>query len=249
MNNKNVIVCGTFEIIEAISKKILETSESVIFICSDKPKNKSIESIKINYVNNQDEAENLILKNSPMKEDFLVSCYWPWKFSKKIVNKFKENSLNFHPSPLPKDRGWYPHVHQIRNKNDSGVTLHVIDEKLDSGDIWKQKKVKLDFPITAGEAHEALKKEIISLFNENWKSIFESKIKTFSQKEDGNFYSKYLLPTPEIITIEENSNEEKILRQIASRNFSNKSFVKIKINNEIEKYIHISFSDNGNIEE
>ena len=58
---------------------------------------------------------------------------------KKIVNKFQKHSLNFHPSPLPKDRGWYPHVHQIRNNNDSGVTLHVIDEKLDSGEIWKQK--------------------------------------------------------------------------------------------------------------
>jgi len=249
MNNKTVIVCGTFELIEAISKKIIESSESVVFICSDDPKNKYIESIKINYVKNQEEAENLIFKNSQTKEDFLVSCYWPWKFSKKIVNKFQKHSLNFHPSPLPKDRGWYPHVHQIRNNNDSGVTLHVIDEKLDTGEIWKQKKVNLNFPLTAGEAHEVLKTEIISLFNENWNSIFESKIKTIPQKEDGNFYSKYLLPTPEIITIEENSKEDKILRKIASRNFSNTSFVKIKINDEIEKYVHISFSDNGNIEE
>ena len=79
MNNKTVIVCGTFELIEAISKKIIESSESVVFICSDEPKNKYIESIKINYVKNQEEAENLIFKNSQTKEDFLVSCYWPWK--------------------------------------------------------------------------------------------------------------------------------------------------------------------------
>ena len=62
MNNKTVIVCGTFELIEAISKKIIESSESVVFICSDEPKNKYIESIKINYVKNQEEAENLIFK-------------------------------------------------------------------------------------------------------------------------------------------------------------------------------------------
>ena len=49
--------------------------------------------------------------------------------------------------------------------------------------------------------------------------------------------------------IEENSKEDKIIRKIASRNFSNTSFVKIKINDEIEKYVHISFSNNGNIEE
>ena len=29
--------------------------------------------------------------------------------SSNIVNKFQKHSLNFHPSPLPKDRGWYPH--------------------------------------------------------------------------------------------------------------------------------------------
>ena len=89
MNNKTVIVCGTFELIEAISKKIIESSESVVFIYSDEPKNKYIESIKINYVKNQEEAENLIFKNSQTKEDFLVSCYWPWKFSKKLLINFK----------------------------------------------------------------------------------------------------------------------------------------------------------------
>lgn len=248
MVNQKIFVCGSYNLITLIGSSILKTSKNVIFLSCDKPIKTTFQRRKIIYVENQQKCEEIIIQKSTNTDDFLVSSYWPWKFSEKIVNKFNQKSLNFHPSPLPRDRGWFPHVHQIRNNEISGVTLHVIDEKLDKGKIWVQKRFKLPYPLTSGDAHNILKKEIVYLFNENWQNIYKSNIKPTPQKKNGNFYSKFALDTPERINIKKGSSEDVLLRRISSRNFNSQSFIKIKIDKNTEKYIHIQFSDNGKLE-
>ncbi len=237
MKESKIFICGTSEIIDLIIpivKKHQALGEIITFTPDE--------------LSNQEECESLILKHDSNNEDFLISAYWPWKFSNKIVERFSNNSINFHPSPLPKDRGWYPHVHQIRNKTKSGVTLHVLEDELDVGSIWAQKEIQLPFPITAGEAHNMLKKEIITLFKNNWSLIREKKIKPTKQNGKGNFYSKFRLDTPEIIELKENSKEEKLLRILSSRNIDKKSFIKIKDYESSERYIHIIYSEDGELD-
>ncbi len=249
MDNRTIFVCGTYDLIQLIGDSVINSSKKVIFISWDEPIKSTYKKIKIHNVENQKQCEDFIMEKSKNKDDFLVSSYWPWKFSKKIVDKFNKNSVNFHPAPLPKDRGWYPHIHQIRKDEKSGVTLHVIDEKLDTGDIWVQKIFKLPFPLTSGVAHDILKKEIVQIFNDNWNKILTSKIKPKKQKKGGNFYSKYDLETPEKVKIENGSKEDILIRKIASRNFWEKSFIKIQIDKDNEKYVHIYFSNDGKLEE
>ena len=69
------------------------------------------------------------------------------------------------------------------------------------------------------------------------------------QKKGGNFYSKYDLETPEKVKIENGSKEDILIRKIASRNFWEKSFIKIQIDKDNEKYVHIYFSNDGKLEE
>ena len=248
MDSTTIIVCGSYELITLIGNVVVKSSNNVIFLSCEKPLKDTFKEIKIHHVKSQKECEEFIVKKLESQNNFLVSSYWPWKFSKDIIQNFKAQSLNFHPSPLPKDRGWFPHVHQIRKNEPSGVTLHVIDEELDKGDIWIQKKVKLPYPITSGIAHELLKKEIVNIFNENWMKILNSKIIPTKQEVGGNFYSKFLLETPEIVKIKEGSAEDILIRKIASRNFNNKSYIKLKIDEAEEKFIHINFSDGGEVD-
>ena len=62
---------------------------------------------------------------------------------KPLLNKklysLSEKTINFHPSLLPSYRGWYPHVHNIIDKTQCGVTLHELNEGADTGKIWIQK--------------------------------------------------------------------------------------------------------------
>lgn len=53
--------------------------------------------------------------------------------------------LNVHGSLLPKYRGRTPHVWAIiNNESEAGITVHVIDEKCDTGDIVAQKGVLIE---------------------------------------------------------------------------------------------------------
>ena len=64
--------------------------------------------------------------------------------SKSFIKKFDCKILNIHPSLLPKYKGLNTHNRAIKNKDKfSGCTVHYVTEKLDSGRIIIQKKVKI----------------------------------------------------------------------------------------------------------
>ena len=63
--------------------------------------------------------------------------------SKSFTKKYKYQIINIHPSLLPKYKGLNTHEKVIKNKDKfSGCTVHFVTEKLDSGKIIIQKKVK-----------------------------------------------------------------------------------------------------------
>ena len=64
--------------------------------------------------------------------------------SKNFIKKFKNKIINIHPSLLPKYKGLNTHKRVIKNREKfSGCTVHFVNEKLDSGKIILQKKVKI----------------------------------------------------------------------------------------------------------
>ena len=125
-------------------------------------KKNKIKFIIINY-KNINKAERKIfyhLKKYKIKYIFLAG--FMKILSKNFINKFKNKILNIHPSLLPKYKGLNTHERAIKNKEKfSGCTIHFVNEKLDSGKIILQKKVKilkLDTP-------ESLAKKIIKIEN------------------------------------------------------------------------------------
>ena len=92
--------------------------------------------------------------NELKKSDIQLICLAGFMkiLSKSFINNFKGKILNIHPSLLPKYKGLNTHQRAIRNKdNYSGCTVHFVNSRLDSGEIIKQKKVriqKLDTPKT-----------------------------------------------------------------------------------------------------
>lgn len=66
-------------------------------------------------------------------------------------------TLNLHASLLPQYRGAAPINHAIMNGEEvTGVTTFMIDEKIDTGKILMQEKVKIGTKETAGELHDRL---------------------------------------------------------------------------------------------
>ena len=64
--------------------------------------------------------------------------------SRNFIKKFDGKIINIHPSLLPKYKGLNTHHRAIMNKDQfAGCTVHYVTEKLDSGKIIMQKKIKI----------------------------------------------------------------------------------------------------------
>ena len=80
--------------------------------------------------------------------------------SKKFITKFTGPIINIHPSLLPKYKGLKTHERAIENKDKfAGATVHKVTEKLDSGKIILQKKVR----ILKSDNVSSLKKKILKI--------------------------------------------------------------------------------------
>ena len=101
-----------------------------------------------------------------------------------------KDSLNFHPSLLPENRGWYPHVHNILNGTSAGVTLHRMSSLADTGDIWGQRTTQVKDADTAKDLYERLKIDIFNLFSEIWPKIGRGSILPIKQDDSKSSYNE-----------------------------------------------------------
>ena len=100
---------------------------------------------KIFNFKNKTLAEKKVLKLLQINKISLICLAGFMKIlSKKFIKSFKGKVINIHPSLLPKYKGLNTHERVIKNNEKySGCTVHYVSEKLDSGKIIMQKKVKI----------------------------------------------------------------------------------------------------------
>ena len=80
--------------------------------------------------------------------------------SSKFIKDFKYKILNIHPSLLPCYKGLNTHKRVLKNKEKfSGCTVHYVTDKLDSGKIILQKRVR----IIRTDNEKTLKKKILKI--------------------------------------------------------------------------------------
>ncbi len=79
-----------------------------------------------------------------MQTDFLLVACWPYRLSGNITSLVTKAALNLHPSLLPKFRGANPVEQQLHSSDrDFGVSLHLLDEQFDTGNIVKQSSINM----------------------------------------------------------------------------------------------------------
>lgn len=102
-------------------------------------KNLSKEKINIKII----KKKNISLKDIKKHKPQIILFYgWSKKVTKEIIEKYK--CIMLHPSKLPLFAGGSPLQNQIiRNVKKSAVTLFIMNEKIDQGNIIAQKKIML----------------------------------------------------------------------------------------------------------
>jgi methionyl-tRNA formyltransferase len=104
---------------------------------------------------------------------FLISYGYRFILKKEILDLFPDRSINLHISLLPYNRGADPNFWSFIEGTPKGVTIHYLDQGVDTGDIIIQKEIKFVSPDveTLSSSYNKLQKEIQNLFFQNWNSI------------------------------------------------------------------------------
>ena len=144
--------------------------------------------IPLKEANNTSDFHLIVKKENP---DIVIVAGFGLIISQKTL-KLSSKFINIHPSLLPKYRGPTPIQTSIINGDqESGITLFLIDEKIDHGPIIDQRKVPFHQKINYKEAEEVLGKEGGMLAAEKV-PLLAGKIKASSQNEKEATYTKKL---------------------------------------------------------
>ena len=121
-------------------------------------KKNKINSKIVNYQNiksAENKILNLLKKN---KIEFIFLAGFMKILSNFFLKKFGSKIINIHPSLLPRYKGLNTHERVIQNnENFSGCTVHYVNDKLDSGKIILQKKIK----IFKNDTNKSLEKRVL----------------------------------------------------------------------------------------
>jgi len=140
-NLKNLIKFSKTNISPILIKLIISNSKKAKGLKYSTQYN--IETKIVNFNNNF--SENKILNYINKKNiKFICLAGFMKILSKNFIRKFDGKIVNIHPSLLPKYKGLNTHKRALKNKEKfSGCTVHYVTNKLDSGKIILQKKVKI----------------------------------------------------------------------------------------------------------
>ena len=162
-----VFISGTGSNLKNLIKfsKTKTSPISIELIISNTKKSKGLQystqyNIKkkiINFNNNIDEKKIINFIN---KKNIKFICLAGFMkiLSKNFIKKFNGKIVNIHPSLLPKYKGLNTHERAINNKDKfAGCTVHYVNDKIDSGKVILQEKIK----ITKKDTVNSLKKKVL----------------------------------------------------------------------------------------
>ena len=133
--------------------------------------------------------------NNTLTFDLVISFGYRYIIDKKVLKNNKCLFINLHLSYLPYNKGSHPNFWSFFENTPSGVTIHEINEEVDSGDIIFQKFVNFNKnQTTFKQTYNHLILEIENLFKENVNKIIQNKFKKFKQRGIGSIHFKKNLP-------------------------------------------------------
>lgn len=117
---------------------------------------------------------------------FIVSFNYRHLIPEEVLRLMPGRIINLHTSFLPFNRGSAPNFFSFWDNTPKGVTIHLMDKGLDTGDILCQRELFFDEEReTFASSYEKLLAAIKELFRENWEKIKAGELVPRSQTGEG----------------------------------------------------------------
>ena len=117
-----------------------------------------------------------------------VSLMFGHILRRPVLDLFPAGAVNLHPSYLPFNRGNHPNVWSIVEGTPAGVTLHYMDEGIDTGDVIVQQRVEVDPTDTGETLYRKLERAAVELFKQNWSLVQSGSPPRHPQTGPGTFH-------------------------------------------------------------
>ncbi|WP_425535414.1 formyltransferase family protein [Campylobacter jejuni] len=160
---------------------------------------------EVNFVKNIENLDNFF-KN--LKNCFIISANNFYIFKKECIQN--NTIINYHNALLPFHRGCNAHIWSIwENDKTTGITWHMVEESIDTGEILIQKEIKLNDNFTALSLLNTQHKLAIASFKEAIGNL-KNKISKTQISAGGGYHKKLALPNEGYLDL--TWNKEKISR-------------------------------------
>lgn len=175
-----------------------------------------------------------------------IVCLW-WPHILKQLQKHVVNVINTHPSLLPYNRGKYPYYWSIMDGTPFGVTIHRIDNGVDTGRILWQAKIDVD-PTSTGESLYAMGNiNMIHLFTVNMVAIANEQFPNGADQheEDATFHLAKELDRDSLLDLDVEEHTGWLIDDLRARTFSNnRSGRRVEIDGKFYR-IHLRLVEEG----
>jgi methionyl-tRNA formyltransferase len=126
-----------------------------------------------------------------LEPDLVVAAGFDHVVPPQILDVPERGCLNVHPGLLPYARGYNPNVWSIVEDLPAGVTIHWMDEGIDTGDIVATREVPTSFDDTGKDLYERLEEACYDLFVEAWSDIRDGDVDAIEQSDaDATYHEK-----------------------------------------------------------
>jgi dTDP-4-amino-4,6-dideoxygalactose transaminase/methionyl-tRNA formyltransferase len=147
-------------------------------------------NINLNILQPKSLQDTLFLSSlSALSPDFIFSVQCRRILKSDFIKIPKYGVINLHFAYLPKYRGCYPIAWALINgEKEAGVSLHYIDEGIDTGDIIAQDIVKISSSETARQLFDKCTAAALDLFKKEFSKIINRTNKRMPQDNNSAIY-------------------------------------------------------------
>ena len=141
---------------------------------------------------NAADADRIILEEGP---NLILVCGWYWLIGREALGGGRWQVMGVHNSLLPRYRGSSPLVWAIINgERQTGFSLFSLEEKMDEGKIWAQRRVRIDANDDVGTVLSRIEGKLLVTLKDILPKIIAGTAKSRAQANSHATYCARRLP-------------------------------------------------------
>jgi methionyl-tRNA formyltransferase len=153
--------------------------------------------------------------------DLGLLAWWPRIIREPLISLPRRGFINTHPSLLPYSRGKHYNFWTIVERTPFGVSLHMVKEGIDSGDIVAQAELVYGWEDTGASLFYQAREAMVKLVQETYPKLRKLDFRTWPQDlTAGTFHHSSELEAASSIDLDKSYAARDLLNLLRARTFS-----------------------------